>query len=276
MSLSFQGLTNEQIERYAPSAFQTVPHASRSNRYAFIPTSNVIDGMREAGFIPVMASQSVARTADRKDYTKHTVRFRAPQSLQRPAVGDSLIEAVLINSHDGSSAYKLMAGIFRLVCSNGMVVADSLFGMIHIRHTGNVIGDVVEGSNRIFAESGKVIDVIGKWSDIALKPAEQLAFAESAHQLRFADAEGKTNTSVTPQMLLSARRPDDQGNDLWHTFNRVQENSIRGFSARAVRRQSNDWQARGARAVRSIDGDVKLNRALWSLGEKMAEIKATA
>ena len=70
-------LSNDEIRRYAPSAFAIEPYHGQSNRYTFIPTSSVIDGMRAAGFLPVSASQSRARLADRKDYTKHMIRFRA-------------------------------------------------------------------------------------------------------------------------------------------------------------------------------------------------------
>jgi hypothetical protein len=204
------------------------------------------------------------------------IRFRSPNALQA-AVGDSLLEAVLVNSHNGSSAYRLMLGVFRLACLNGMVVAESLMESINIRHTGNVIREVVSGTKRIFAEAPKVLDVIGKWQTIDLAPAEQRVLAESAHSLRFpVDAEGNSTTAVTPEMLLAPRRTDDEGNDLWRTFNRIQENATKGISARATRRATGNLEARGSRAVRSITGDVNLNRALWSLAEKMAEIKTAA
>lgn len=143
-------LSTEQVQRFAPSAFAVTPYHKQSSRYAFIPTSAVIDGMRDAGFLPVSASQSRTRIEDKKEYTKHMIRFRAAASLQQSAVvGESVLEAVLINSHDGTSAYKLMCGIFRFICTNGMIVADDLLESINIRHTGNVIAEVTAGSNHI-------------------------------------------------------------------------------------------------------------------------------
>ena len=143
-------LSTEQVQSFAPSAFAVTPYHKQSSRYAFIPTSAVIDGMRDAGFLPVSASQSRTRIEDKKEYTKHMIRFRAAASLQQSAVvGESVLEAVLINSHDGTSAYKLMCGIFRFICTNGMIVADDLLESINIRHTGNVIAEVTAGSNHI-------------------------------------------------------------------------------------------------------------------------------
>lgn len=266
-------LSNEQIQRIAPSAFAVTPYHAQSSRYAFIPTVNVIDGMRNAGFLPVMAGQSRTRIEDKREFTKHIIRFRAAGSLaQRAIVGDSVLEAVLINSHDGTSAYKLMCGIFRFVCSNGMVVADSLLESINIRHTGNVIREVVEGSQRILENGPRVMDTVQNWKAITLSQPEQKLLAEGAHALRFEEREdGKPQ--VSPDMLLRVRRRDDNAADLWSTFNRVQENTLRGTKGYTL--DANNRHVRvSSRAVKGIDGCVKLNRALWTLAEKMAELKA--
>jgi hypothetical protein len=264
-------LSTEQLQRYVPSAFAAQPYHAQSSRYAFIPTSAVIEGMRSAGFVPVMASQSRTRIEDKRGFTKHMIRFRPSGSLQAQAVvGDSVLEAVLINSHDGTSAYKLMCGVYRFVCSNGMVVADTVLESINIRHTGRVIDEVIEGSGRILESAPAVLNTIESWKTLELAPVEQKLLAETAHSLRFpVDEEtGKAATEVTPDMLLRARRSDDIKPDLWHTFNRIQENSVKG-----VRTWANHHRV-SSRAVKGIDGDVKLNRALWTLAEKMAELKA--
>jgi hypothetical protein len=196
-------LSTEQLQQYVPSAFAAQPYHAQSSRYSFIPTSDIIIGMRSAGFLPVMASQSRTRIADKKDFTKHMIRFRAEQSLNAQAiVGDSVLEAVLINSHDGTSAYKLMCGVFRFVCANGMVVADSLLESINIRHTGNVIESVVAGSNRILENAPRVLNEIEAWQALELSVPEQKLLAESAHSLRFpVDEEtGKASTEVTPDI----------------------------------------------------------------------------
>ena len=269
-----QALSTERLQQLAPSAFATIPYSAMSNRYAFIPTSEVIEGMRQAGFFPVQASQSRTRIADKRDFTKHMIRFRSAASLTQTAVvGEHIMEAVLINSHDGTSRYKLMCGVYRFVCANGMVVADSMLESINVKHMGDVVEQVVSGTQKIFDQGPRVMDTIGEWERLELNPAEQQVFAGAAHSLRFpVDDEGKAHTQITPQMLLSARRREDIKPDLWHTFNRVQENTTKKMRAVAPDRRSYV----SSRAVKGIDGDVKLNRALWTLAEKMAEIKAAA
>jgi hypothetical protein len=263
-------LSIEQIARFAPSALAMNPHGSRSNKYQYIPTIDVIKGMEKAGFLPFSATQSRTRDISRQDFTKHMIRFRHASSMQALSVGDSLAEILLINSHDGSSAYKLMAGLFRLVCGNGMVVSDGLVDSISVPHKGNIIDAVIDGSTRILENAPKTLDAVNRWNRLQLTTGEQNAFAESAHTLRFADADGKVETPITPSQLLQIRRTEDNKPDLWHTFNRVQENVIRGGL------RARDTQTRRrvtTREIKGIDQDVKLNKALWQLAERMEQLK---
>ncbi|WP_312949067.1 DUF932 domain-containing protein [Agrobacterium sp.] len=112
------------------------------------------------------------------------------------------------------------------------------------------------------------------WSTHILNRDEQLALAEAAHVLRFGDADGNVDTPIQPQKMLGIRRTDDKSNDLWTTWNVVQENTIKG----GLRGQGRDDLGRPrrvkSRAVNGIDQGIKLNKALWVLGEKMAQMKA--
>lgn len=262
-----KALTLAEIRAVAPSVFAPAPHASRSERYAYIPTVDVLTGLEREGFHVVKAMQSRSRIPGKSDFTKHMLRLRHESTADLATVGESIPEVVLINSHDGTSAYQLLAGLFRLVCSNGMVVADSLVGSLKVQHSGNVTAKVIEGSYKVLENTGKAVDAARNWSGIELNNHELQAFAEGAHTIRF----GAEDTTINPVRLLAARRPDDQGRDLWRTFNRVQENVIRGglqgLNATGSRRVS-------SRAIRGIDGDVRLNTALWQLAERMAELKA--
>ena len=269
-------LSLAEIASAAPSAMAVSSHSSRSDRYTYIPTSEVITGMAQAGFLPFSATQSRCRDAERRDFTKHMIRFRQMSDIQRAAiVGELVPEIVLVNAHDGSAAYSLMAGLWRFVCGNGMMVSDSTLASVHIRHSGDIVGQVIEGSLAIAGQSQKALEQVNDWQRLQLTSGEQSTFAEAAHTLRFGDSEGETHTPITAAQLLHLRRHEDNGNDLWRTFNRVQENVIRGGLS-AVARDDNGRRLRrvSTRQVKGIDQDVKLNRALWQLAEKMAELKA--
>ena len=271
-----QPLTIDQIAKLAPSALAVAAHESRSARYAYIPTINVIEGMARAGFLPFKASQSTSRIEGKENFTKHMIRFR--QQGLAINVGDSVPEVVLINAHDGTSAYKLFGGLYRKVCSNGLMVADSMISSVSVCHFGDIIGKVIDGSARILEDTTKTASVVGGWSQKQLTDGARKAFAEAAHVLRFGDSEGNVSTPIQPAQLLAPRRHADTGNDLWSVFNRVQENVIRGgLTART--QSSYDADGRfvpsrkvSTREVKGIDQDVKLNRALWTLAERMAEL----
>jgi hypothetical protein len=267
-------LTMDEIAQRAPSALATRPYDAMSAKYTYVPTLGVIEGMIRAGFQPFSAVQSRTRIEGKAEFTKHMIRFRHADISQSLVVGDVIPEVVLINSHDGTSAYKLIAGLYRLVCSNGMMVSDSELDAINVRHTGNIVQNLIEGSYRLIADTQKSLGTVQNWSRLQLTDGDQHAFAESAHTLRFADAEGKTTTPITADQLLAPRRREDVGTDLWRTLNRVQENVIAGGLS-AIQRAENGRRVRrvSTRRINGIDEDVRLNRALWALAGKMAELK---
>lgn len=284
-------LTLDALRAHAPSAFATEAHESRSARYTYIPTSEVVSGLMRAGFQPFKATQSRSRIEGKSEFTKHMIRFRHPDAVgDSLRVGDSVPEVVLINSHDGTSAYKLSAGMFRLVCSNGLMVADSTVESLAVHHKGNIVDQVIEGSFEIIGQSNKALEKVEQFQALRLSAGEQTVFAEAARVLRFADGEGEITSPITTAQLLAPRRQADRAEngadwnrpapDMWRTFNVIQENVIKGGLHGVAR--GTDERGRPTRRnvttreVRGIDQDVKLNRALWTLAERMAELKGAA
>jgi hypothetical protein len=267
-------LSDDQLLRLAPSIFAAARHESRSARYSYIPTSEILAGMRKEGFLPTFAKQGGSRVVGKAAFTKHLIRFRrVDQMAIKPALGALYPEVVLINSHDGTSAYQVSAGLMRLACLNGMMVADKEFASVRVPHKGDVMGQVIEGSFTVLDESTRALDVAEAWAGVTLSNDERRIMAESAHMIRFADSEGKITTPIQPAQLLHARRTDDRGSDLWTVNNVLQENAIRGGQTAWGR----DAQGRGrrvtSREVGAIDQDVKINRALWHLSTEMAKLK---
>jgi hypothetical protein len=253
-------LSNDQIARYAPSVMASEAHESRGDRYAFIPTIDVIDGLRDNGFQPFEVSQTKVRDQSKREFTKHMVRLRqAGASVS----GAEVPEIILLNSHDGSSSYQLLSGFFRFVCANGLIAGD-VQNDIRVRHSGNVVDDVIEGATRVLDNLELANNSIDSFKSTSLDFEEQLVFANSALQLRWGD-----NAPVVAETLLRSRRFEDQRSDLWTTFNRVQENLLRG----GLIGRSASGRRSTTRAVGGVNENVKLNRALWSLADGMAQIK---
>jgi hypothetical protein len=146
-------LAEDQMRRAAPSIFAEGKHGSRSERYTYIPTIDVLRGLRQEGFEPFMVAQSKSRIEGKTEFTKHMIRMRhAGQVNTRPEAN----EIILINSHDGASSYQMLAGVFRFVCCNGLVVGD-VTNDIRIPHKGNIQDEVIEGAFRVL-EDFEVVD----------------------------------------------------------------------------------------------------------------------
>lgn len=268
-----RALTENELFKLAPSVFATEAHESRSDRFAPIPTVEVLRALQGEGFVVVGAKQSVSRDASKQAFTKHLLRLRRIDQDHRYSVGDNVCEILLKNANDGSSAYDLMAGMFRIRCMNSLVSQTSTLDSVKVRHSGDVAGKVIEGTYRVLGEAEKALAAPQDWSGIQLDRDERMAFAEAAHMLRFADAHGEISTPITAAQLLQPRRSSDNGTDLWTTFNVAQENAIKG-KLRGWGRDANGRSRRvTTRAVTGIDQDVKLNKALWMLSERMAELK---
>ena len=267
-------LSDDELRHFAPSIFAVEPHESRSARFAHIPTFEVLAGLRKEGFVPVKVAQARTRVPGKADFTKHMIRFRhAGTAESERFVGQVSRETVLLNAHDGTSAYHLMAGLFRLECLNGMVSQIANHGELHISHKGNVVDRVIEGSYTVLDDSALALQAAEEWSGVTLSRSEQLLLADEARALRLGDAEGKVDSPIQADAFLVPRRRTDAAPDLWTTFNRIQENAIRGGLSAIGRDANNRRRTVTTREIKGIDQDVRLNRALWSLAAKMAELK---
>ena len=255
----------QEIATRIPSVFAEQKHASRSEKYSFIPTYQLLESMVKEGFLPMEVRQGGSKDEEKRGFTKHLIRFRQQGTV--PVVGDTFPEVVLVNSHDGTSSYQLMSGWFRLVCSNGMVVSENAGPSLKISHRGNV-SDVIDASFTVVSSFAEQAQSIEAMATLQLTGPEQELFAASAATLRFDEEQ-----HVQPAQLLRLHRNEDRGNDLWRTFNRVQENIIDGGVKTQHVNERGQTSRRRSRSVNGIGENVKLNQALWQLAEGMRQLK---
>lgn len=258
-------ISDAGLARIAPAIFATEPDFEVSSRYAFVPTIDVVNALRDSGWFPseVRAQTVRGRPAE---HAKHQIRFRRPgdgaQALTK--VGDSAFEVVLTNSHDRTSGFALDAGLFRKVCSNGLIVKDTTLGSISVRHVGDAPNLVVNAVEGIISDNiPRLQDTIERWSVVDLDEGQQLILANRAAELRWGSVEA---APVRAFQLLRPHRYADNANDLWSTFNRVQENVIRG----GQRGIGSTGRRVGVRAVGAIDADRKINQGLWETATELA------
>lgn len=254
---NLDAISADQLRKFSPAIFAKEPHEDVSNRYGFMPTYRVLEHMHKAGFVPVEVRNYQRRDPNDMRFTKHMLRFRQSGQLSARTVGDLVPQVVLLNSHDRSSPYQLYGGMFRLICLNGLLVADSQTVMpIKLRHTLNLAETVVEVSMELIKQHRHVFDHVNTMRKVQLAHKAQLQFARKALELRPQRA-----GMIEPAALLTPRRAQDEGNDVWRVFNRVQENLTKG----GVEGLTTTGRHVRTTQINSVNADVALNAGLWSL-----------
>ena len=259
-----KALDNETLYRHVPSIFAREAHDSRSERYVYVPTIEIVEGLRREGWFPFFAVQAVPRDGERMGHAKHMLRLRRDDGIGKQEAA----EVIIVNSHDGTSAYQMFAGVLRFVCTNSMIAGER-FEEVRVPHKGGIQDQIIEGVYTVAEDFPRLIDATEGMKDTRLSQAEQTVLAEASLVARY----GEDESPVRPDQIIAPRRREDVGQSLWQTFNVIQENLIRGGVN--GRRQTSDGRIRRSRtrAINGIDQNVGLNRALWTLAEGMQRLK---
>ena len=257
--------TDEQIQKVAPSVFATDSWSETSKRYRFIPTTTVLNKLRDKGYNVTNVQQSRTRIEGKGEFTKHLLRLRHDDYVNPVNVGDEVPEIVLVNSHDRTSSYQIYLGIFRLVCTNGLIVASTKIESLKIRHSGSghLNRQILRIADKVSSEAPKVFNRISEYKTIDLDQDQQIDFATKARDIL------KTTLDVQPERLLRVRRYADRGNGtntLWNVSNIVQENIVRG----GVLARNSQGNFRHTSQIKNIQNNVRVNRELWKLTDDIA------
>lgn len=246
-------MTPELIKANAPSIFSTSPSPKLSNRYTFVPTFEILENFEREGW-----SVSSARQVGKGDYAKHEVRLR---NRELPNVGDSLVEAIISNSHNGLSTFQISTGLFRLVCSNGLTVPTSVADTISIRHSNMDMGEIRRVTDQ-FAERMPIVQrSVSKMENTFLSDVQTIDLLNKSALLRWQ----KDSVPVTINMeeLLVPEREADMGNSVWKTFNIIQEKFVRG----GTQYRSKRGRSMTMKSLKDFQVINKINTGLWELAE---------
>lgn len=248
------------------SALATQASERMSKRYGFIPTNEIVDAFSRDGWVLTKGTEAKVRTDARRGLQRHLLRF-AHQSQLEVSQGER-IEMLLINSHDGTSSVQLAAGVYRLACANGIVVADSTVASIRLGHHKLEMDTVINSAHTILGQAQKVSEVIECWKGTQISKDDAFHLAEQGIKLRWPDA---ASQPVSPIIILGVNRQEDVGNDLWTVFNRIQENVIRGGQHDNSRMTAFGKAFRATRTVKSLTEDVRINKGLWEIASQFAQ-----
>lgn len=254
------GMTDAEIKANAPAVFGR-QHSSLSDAYAFVRTGNVVRQLRDLGF----AVQSVKQTKPRKrdaSTVRHAVTMCRADALGK--TGKDLAgypTIMLMNSNNGRSKFRFMFGYFRLVCSNGLVIGEVAASMALIHRAGE-IAQLDKLMAEMTERHARAMAVIERWGQIILPTGVQQQLALDLAKIRFGNTAGKYDL----ESALRVRREGDEGDDLWHVFNRLQESYVRG----GVSYTGNSGDVRQSRAIDGVVADTGFNLAAWGVAEKLA------
>jgi hypothetical protein len=260
-------LNLNEIEKSCPAALTQKQSSKLSHIYRFIPTTEVVDILGEQGWVPTQAVQTKTRNGYEGNipYKKHMIRFRNKNNdTMSKNIGDTHPEIVLTNSHDGSSSFKFHVGLFRLVCSNGLVVADKTFDEFRVMHKGFQKVEVLKAISMATEKIPQIVGSVQGMMSKVLSKTQQYDFAKTAAERRWGE-----DKMIDINQMLQVRRTEDSGDDLWSVFNRVQENMLQGGILTITPKENGKVRNSRSRAIRSIDQNLEVNKMLWTLSETM-------
>jgi len=279
-------LSIEQLVKIAPSIATQSPHPDVSERYCHIKTLDLLPHMADAGWYPVRAIETPSIAASRKGFQKHAIYLRHAESLDSVSgamkwkpeehyiisevEAPEQFELIITNSHDRTCAWSFYAGIFKLLCSNGLIVSKGVFMGERVKHINVSPKEVIYSAIQATRSMGIVMSHVDDMKDLVLDDATRMNFAETALAAKYRDV------SIAPigaRQLLEARREEDRGLDLWRTFNVVQENIIKGLQKDPERKDIFGRSFGPSQPVKQIDRQVAINQRLWELAEDLLVAK---
>ncbi len=268
-------LERSDFEKRCPSFYTDHPKYDVSDKYTFINTAAIIRMLWGMGWLPVDCRESRALDKSNIGYQKHMIRL-----AHKDYDGNGeRVELVFVGSHNRSALLSFLASIWRKVCDNGLISQTGDLGSFKIRHIGDIEDQVKKAVLGITGTASQLAEKVSQFKEVPLSPEEQRILATTAHSYIYQDPQ---SAPIPPSSLLTPRRNNDSyggdfykrgedrpKEDLWTTFNVIQENTMKG----GLRGLNRSGKKTKTRKIQSIDKDIRLNTALWAMAEEMAELK---
>ena len=248
-------ITLDQLKSQTPSVFATSPSPKMSDKYVFVPTMDILANFEREGWDLASAKQ-----VGKGVHAVHELRLR---NGQLPKVGDTLVEAIIRNSHNGTASFQVSAGLHRLVCSNGLTVPTALAESFNVRHSRFDLDEVKRLTESFAGRLPKIEGSVSRMMERQMTIDEKIDFVRKSVNIRFGQDRVLNDLQIVG--LLTPNRGEDEGDDLWTTFNVVQEKYVRG----GIETTSQRGRRTKLRGLQNIMAVNQLNTKLWTLAEEM-------
>lgn len=274
-SLADTFLTENELRKRCPLAFRTEPtNPNLSDKYVHTTTIDVVNDMARLGWYPVEAKQCRPRKNSSEIRSFHMLSFQNPDvKILKDGEVDCYPRIILINSHDGFSSFKFMVGLFRLICSNGLVVADEQFANMSIRHINYTFDELRTLVTTAIKAVPEHVKLMNDMKNTVLSDTQKEQIAIDAMKIRKGlELTGQIDiTKESIMEILEPIRKEDNGDDLWTIFNVIQEKMIKGqfmYSGDETKK------ARKQRAITSAKKDIDINVKLFSMANSYVNYAA--
>jgi len=264
-------LSEAQIRERAPQVYTKEPMAEKvSKKYSFIPTYKIVEDMKKLGWEVCQATTMKTSDKYQAKYGKHMLKFFNP-NIFIEGDGDqpeAFPQIVVINNHRGWGRFRFEIGIFRLVCSNGLVVKDKDFGSFVMRHLGYSFEELQVLVNGAVEKLPTIVKKINTMEQYVMTQPQMKKFAVEALKVRMGGDVSPNDNEIND--ILQSIRPEDEGNSLWKVFNRVQEKLLKG----GFTMQNAAKKERKVRSINNMLKDIELNQKLWEVAEELVAVEA--
>lgn len=252
-------LNTAQIKEKASSIFTTTAAPTVSDKFTHIPTNLVIEDMEKLGWNVVDAKQVKARKKETIGFQKHLVVFRNDDVVINGSDGDVVFPQILLtNSNDGKNAFTFTAGLFRMVCENGLVISTEQFNDVKMRHMGYTFKELQSQIREMVEQLPLTVESMNKMKQIQLSDEQAIELAKKSMLTRFTE-EQIEGVNINFDELLEPTRNEDKGRDLWSVFNVIQEKILEGEF-----QYMSGTKIRKARKVKNFKQDMEINQKLFA------------
>ena len=268
-------LTKEEVMNRCPYAFAEAPtNPGVSGKYIQANTETVINDMEKLGWYPVEAKQCRHKKGSSGVRSFHMIAMQndSVRILNSDGSVEAYVRIIIQNSHDGFNSFKFMCGIYRCICSNGLVVSDAEFAAFSIRHINYSFEELRNVVNNVLDAVPVTIDKMNTMNSTQLTYDQKREMAVETYKIRkgYTDEDKVNVDDATITDLLTPVREEDNTETLWGVFNILQEKMIKGgFSA-----SGKNGKSRKQRPITSIKKDLDYNQRLWAVAERYIAVAA--
>jgi len=266
--MSANPLNNSELYALAPSIFSDTAINTVSSQYDFVPTYQLLDTFRNAGYFPILAGEAKSRDSKNQPYVKHIIQFRSIENIIRPSAQEEYADIVLKNSHNKTSSFTLDLSYFRLVCSNLLTIPSEQLMYHRIIHKGFQSSKVERAIKEIVNYMPQVESTIEEWKQHKLNGVAALSLAKAAIDIRF----DTSVHDVKPMELLKVNRPEDFNPTAWNIYNRVHESIINGG---LQLKNKMSQKITTSKLITSIDEKTRLNKELFRTVQNLVALTSS-